>query len=161
MEIEMREASSGERWGRALRRVVRIAALLIMIASLVGIAYAQDESSANAPGASSGKRDFMKYCARCHGADGKGHGPDLYILSGVHPSNLTILTEKNGGVFPYQKVVDIIDGRKVPPSHKRLDMPFWGVQFQESGKEFTPQSDAKVKARIDNLAKYIETIQVK
>ncbi|MGH8012479.1 MAG: c-type cytochrome [Candidatus Binataceae bacterium] len=146
-----------------VRSVISFGAAVALL-MLIGVtAHAQDESpnsGAGAPAQTTGKQDFMKYCARCHGANGKGHGPDLYILSGVHPSNLTVLTEKNGGVFPSQKVVDIIDGRKVPPSHKRLDMPFWGVQFQPSGKEFTAKSDALAKARIDRLANYIKSIQV-
>jgi hypothetical protein len=38
-------------------------------------------------------------------------------------------------------------------------MPFWGVTFQQSGKEFTPESEAKAKERIDNVIRYIETLQ--
>ncbi len=38
-------------------------------------------------------------------------------------------------------------------------MPFWGVNFQEEGKEFTPASEAKAKARTDAIVDYIETIQ--
>ncbi|MGH7985976.1 MAG: c-type cytochrome [Candidatus Binataceae bacterium] len=144
------------------RGVISIGAAVALLMIIGATARAQGEAAgAGAPALSTGKQDFDKYCARCHGTNGKGHGPDLYILSGVHPSNLTVLTEKNGGVFPYQQVVDIIDGRKVPPSHKRLDMPFWGVQFQPSGKEFTAKSDALVKARIDRLANYIKSMQVK
>jgi hypothetical protein len=38
-------------------------------------------------------------------------------------------------------------------------MPFWGVNFQQEGKEFTPQSEARAKARIDALVTYVESIQ--
>jgi hypothetical protein len=38
-------------------------------------------------------------------------------------------------------------------------MPFWGVNFQQEGKEFTPASEARAKARIDALVAYIESIQ--
>jgi len=106
-----------------------------------------------------GKQDFTKHCVGCHGADGKGHGPDLYILAGVKPADLTVLSKKNGGVFPFQDVEDTIDGRKKVPKHNRFDMPFWGVTFQQSGKEFTPESEAKAKERIDNIVHYIETLQ--
>jgi mono/diheme cytochrome c family protein len=107
----------------------------------------------------SGKQDFTKHCVGCHGADGRGHGPDLYILAGVKPADLTVLSKKNGGVFPFQDVEDTIDGRKKVPKHNRFDMPFWGVTFQQSGKEFTPESEAKAKERIDNVIRYIETLQ--
>ncbi len=106
-----------------------------------------------------GKQDFTKHCVGCHGADGKGHGPDLYILAGVKPADLTVLSKKNGGVFPFQDVEDTIDGRKKVPKHNRFDMPFWGVTFQQSGQEFTPESEAKAKDRIDSIVRYIETLQ--
>ena len=38
-------------------------------------------------------------------------------------------------------------------------MAFWGVNFQQEGKEFTPASEARAKARIDALVAYIESIQ--
>lgn len=107
-----------------------------------------------------GKQDYLKNCAGCHGADGKGKGPDLYFMPGsVKPSDLTVLAKKNGGVFPFQQTEDAIDGLKGIPSHKRFDMPFWGVTMQEQGKEFTPESDARVKARIDELVRYMQSIQ--
>lgn len=106
-----------------------------------------------------GKQDYMKYCAGCHGSDGKGNGPDLYVLPGIKPPDLTLLSKENAGVFPTDKVEATIDGRKLIPSHKRFDMPFWGVNLQEKGKEFTPESEAKVKKRIADIARYIETIQ--
>ena len=54
----------------------------------------------------------------------------------------------------------LIDER-ASPSHERFDMPFWGVEMQEQGKEFTPESNAKVKARIDAIVKYIQSLQAK
>jgi len=109
----------------------------------------------------SGKQDFDNHCAPCHGVDGKGHGPELNVLPDIHPSDLTTISLKNGGVYPRQKVQDMVDGRKAIPSHKRFDMPFWGVNFQQEGKEFTPESEAKAKARIDALVDYVETLQRK
>ena len=109
----------------------------------------------------SGKQDFDNHCAPCHGVDGKGHGPELNVLPDIHPSDLTTIGLKNGGVFPRQKVEDMVDGRKAIPSHKRFDMPFWGVNFQQEGKEFTPESEAKAKARIAALVDYVESLQRK
>ena len=71
----------------------------------------------------------MNHCAPCHGDSGKGNGPELKVLPDIHPSDLTNITLKNGGVFPTQKVADMIDGRKSVPSHKRFDMPFSGRQL--------------------------------
>jgi mono/diheme cytochrome c family protein len=114
---------------------------------------------ANEDQPTSGKADFMKHCAPCHGTDGKGHGPELNVIPDIHPSDLTRISMKNGGVFPRQKVEDMVDGRKAVPSHKRFDMPFWGVNFQESGKEFSPESEARAKARIAALVDYVQSIQ--
>ena len=127
------------------------------VAFMLCIAFLFSASLASAQ--DTGKQDFTKHCVGCHGADGKGHGPDLYILAGVKPADLTVLSKKNGGVFPFQDVEDTIDGRKKVPKHNRFDMPFWGVTFQQSGKEFTPESEAKAKDRIDSIVRYIETLQ--
>jgi mono/diheme cytochrome c family protein len=125
-------------------------------------ASAQDGSDAyqppNAQAPATGKVDFMRNCASCHGTNGKGHGPDVQAL-GIKPSDLTAISLRNGGVFPYQKVEDDIDGRKTVPGHKRFDMPFWGTTMQVEGKEFTPASEAQVKARIDAMVNYIQSIQ--
>jgi mono/diheme cytochrome c family protein len=135
-------------WGKNSAAVSFMLCLALVLAT-ASFASAQD----------TGKQDFTKHCVGCHGADGKGHGPDLYILAGVKPADLTVLSKKNGGVFPFQDVEDTIDGRKKVPKHNRFDMPFWGVTFQQSGKEFTPESEAKAKERIDNVIRYIETLQ--
>jgi len=135
---------------------------LVLSACCCTCALAQDSDVYHPAGAEnpvSGKQDFMNHCAPCHGNDGKGNGPELKVLPDIHPSDLTNITLKNGGVFPREKVADMVDGRKAIPSHKRFDMPFWGVNFQQEGKEFTPESEAKAKARIDALVNYVESIQ--
>ena len=81
------------------------------------------------------------------------------MIAGIKPPDLTLITKRHGGTFPFQEVEDAIDGRKQITSHKRFDMPFWGVSLQEPGQEFTPASEAKVKQRIDAVVRYIETIQ--
>lgn len=108
-----------------------------------------------------GKQDFADNCASCHGKDGKGHGEALYVIPGIKPPDLTKLAKNNGGVFPAQGVYQSIDGRAGIPAHSRIDMPFWGTTFQQEGKEFTPESEAKTKARISNIVNYIKRIQEK
>jgi mono/diheme cytochrome c family protein len=132
-------------------RTLAVSALIVAM-----LAIAPSLASAQMPG----QQDYLNNCAGCHGKDGKGKGPDLYVVPGVEPTDLTTLAKRNGGVFPFQETVDAIDGRKGIPSHKRFDMPFWGVTMQTQGKEFTPESDAQVKGRIDALVHYIESMQV-
>jgi mono/diheme cytochrome c family protein len=137
--------------------------VFLLLCEIAPCAYAQAEPpdvyqqpSEQAP--ASGKEDFMRNCASCHGTNGKGHGPDVEAL-GVKPSDLTAISLRNGGVFPFKQVENDIDGRKTVPGHKRFDMPFWGTAFQPEGQEFTPASEAKVQARIDALVDYIKSIQ--
>lgn len=109
--------------------------------------------------AESGAQTYQHNCADCHGSTGQGNGPEVNIIPGIKPPDLTLLSKRHGGKFPFQEVEDWIDGRKGIPSHKRFDMPFWGVDLQEPGKEFTPASEAQVKARIDAVVHYVESIQ--
>ncbi len=110
----------------------------------------------------SGKQDYNAYCAECHGRDGKGNGPSTETVPmNPPPPDLTVLAKKNGGKFPFDEVVDIVDGRKNIPSHERIQMPFLGTTLQQPGKEFTPESDAAVKRRIDAMARYVESLQQK
>jgi mono/diheme cytochrome c family protein len=119
-------------------------------------------SSARTAAAQSGKQDYETYCADCHGASGKGNGPAVATIPmSPPPPDLTQLAKKNGGKFPFDEVVDTIDGRKNVPSHERIQMPFLGATLQKEGKEFTPESDAEVKRRIESMARYVESLQQK
>jgi mono/diheme cytochrome c family protein len=108
----------------------------------------------------SGQADYQHYCADCHGKDGRGNGPLVkQIPMSPPPSDLTLLATAHGGKFPFDEVVDVIDGRKAVPSHERIQMPFWGVTLQKPGQEFSPASDAEVKRRLDAIAHYLESLQ--
>ncbi len=137
------------------------AALLLTLAIAAGPVFAQAEAPAGAKVVAAGKADYLENCADCHGKSGQGGGPNMNVIPRMNPANLTTIAARNGGTFPAQQVADSIDGRAQVPSHKRFDMPFWGVKFQEEGKEFTPESEAKAKARIDAIVAYIKTLQVK
>ena len=118
--------------------------------------------TARTAAAQSGKQDYEAYCAECHGSGGKGNGPSVQVIPmNPQPPDLTQLAKKNGGKFPFDEVVDTIDGRKNIPSHERIQMPFLGATLQKRGQEFTPESDAEVKRRIESMARYVETLQQK
>jgi|ERR1700733_6384887 len=129
-----------------------------LVTLLTGFASAQ---TASAP--SSARKDFILHCADCHGVDGKGNGPAVQIIPGFKPVDLTVLSRNHGGQFPRDEVRDIIDGRKRLPGHfdADTDMPLWGLTFQPEGREFSKESEEKVKARIAALTNYIEGIQQK
>jgi mono/diheme cytochrome c family protein len=77
---------------------------------------------------SSGAREYMDNCARCHGADAKGNGPDANSKPGYHPADLTEITKHHGDKFPRQEIYDVIDGDKRLPGHYNFNspMPLWG-----------------------------------
>jgi len=110
--------------------------------------------------APSGKQDYETYCAACHGPGGNGNGPArLTIPMTPPPPDLTQLAKRNGGKFPFDEVVEIIDGRKNITAHGRIQMPFLGTTLQKPGQEFTPESDAEVKRRIESMARYVQSLQ--
>ncbi len=104
-----------------------------------------------------GKDLFEFYCASCHGRDGKGKGRVAPALK-VPPPDLTKLTQQNGGAFPAARVERVLKGDEQlsPPAHGASDMPVWGPIFKglDNRNEINQQ-------RIENLVKYIESIQAK
>ncbi len=104
-----------------------------------------------------GKQQFDIYCATCHGVGGKGDGTMAGSLR-KRPADLTLLSRKNTGEFPTEKIAKFIDGRTRDEAHSKSDMPLWGDVFLKSQSNAGPDD---VKNRIEALVKYLETIQVK
>ena len=99
---------------------------------------------------------FRAHCAACHGADGKGNGPVAAALK-TKPTNLTVLAKNNGGTFPAERVQKFISADEPPlSSHGSREMPVWGPIFHqiEDDRDFG-------NVRLQNLTKYLETIQQK
>jgi len=105
--------------------------------------------------ASSGQEMFKTYCAPCHGLDAKGDGPAAPALKKA-PANLTELSARNGGKFPYYKVMSTIKGDTETPAHGSRDMPMWGSLFSS-----LTTNQAVVQLRISNLTEYLKSIQAK
>ncbi len=96
---------------------------------------------------------FRAYCASCHGRDAKGHGPAAPALKATVP-DLTVLAKSNGGEFPADRVRRIISGDHVIASHGSREMPVWGPIFHQIESDID-----RGNARMDNLIKYLESIQ--
>ena len=56
-----------------------------------------------------GKIEFERNCSICHGSYGRGDGPYAAIVK-IRVPDLTMLSERNSGTFPFQRVYDTIDG---------------------------------------------------
>lgn len=71
-----------------------------------------------------GRASYTDLCAGCHGASGKGNGPNATGLT-VPPADLTAIAARNGGVFPRVEVMAKIDGyAKGEPPHGGMPA-FW------------------------------------
>ncbi len=97
---------------------------------------------------------FRAYCASCHGLDGKGSGPAAASLR-LKVADLTVLAKNNGGRFPDARVRKVIMGDDVIASHGSREMPVWGPIFHQIEEDVD-----RGNVRLDNLVKYIESIQV-
>lgn len=102
----------------------------------------------------SGRTLFRTHCASCHGADAQGVGPAAAAMRAV-PPNLTNFATRNGGVFPSERLRQIIDGRGIP-AHGDGEMPVWGNAFKRTRGG---TSEDAVKARIEAIVDYLKSIQ--
>ena len=105
----------------------------------------------------SGDSLYRTYCSSCHGQAGRGDGPVAQFLK-VPPANLTQIAARNKGVFPSERVHQIIDGRQMPKAHGASQMPIWGDAFAKSGGG---SDEAAVTARIKALVEHLASKQEK
>ena len=97
-----------------------------------------------------GWRYYLRYCKSCHGDKGKGDGRIAHLLKG-QPSDLTLLSETNDGVFPEEMVARTIDGRVEGNIHGRREMPIWGDVFRET-EEIGDDEEAVHKKILELMA---------
>jgi mono/diheme cytochrome c family protein len=99
---------------------------------------------------------YNAYCAVCHGLGAKGDGPMSKMLITKTP-DLTRIAERQGGKFPRVRVEGIIAGEGALTSgHGTREMPVWGPIFSQVSWD----TDLG-RVRVDNLARYIESVQEK
>jgi mono/diheme cytochrome c family protein len=118
-------------------------------------------TSGNAQQLDAGRTEYQAHCAACHGIDGKGNGPASDELK-TRPADLTVLTKKNNGEFPYKAITEVIDGRKAFKAHGTREMPIWGYQLTPMPKlTITPISPNAKNAGQDLKAYYDSEIVVR
>jgi mono/diheme cytochrome c family protein len=113
-----------------------------------------------------GKREYLNNCAVCHGVLGKGDGPLAAQLT-KWPADLTTIEKRNAGVFPFDRIYEVIDGREAIAAHGPRDMPVWGDRYSAdaAGLTFgfgTPKDlESFVRGRIIALIGYVYSLQAK
>ena len=111
-----------------------------------------------------GAREFAERCAVCHGSDAAGGGPLAAELR-VEPTDLTTLAKEHGGVFPFERVYQIIDGRIEVRGHGTRTMPVWGYEYQQIAREAqgpaAPRVDSEyfILGRILSLIRFLQSLQ--
>jgi hypothetical protein len=76
-----------------------------------------------------------------------------------------VLSKNNKGVFPFDRIYNVIDGRLDIRAHGPGDMPIWGRDYSAKAAEvymdvpYHPES--YVRSRILALTEYIARLQAK
>jgi hypothetical protein len=127
---------------------------IVLLGGTPGTGRAQQEEVAKA-----GRPAYEQNCAVCHGREGKGDGVAVNLLT-VKPADLTQLSKKNNGTFPFWHTYRVIDGREEIKGHGTSDMPIWGREFRMAAGS-GPMVESQVRGRILELVYYLESIQAK
>ena len=107
-----------------------------------------------------GRALYQTHCATCHGVDATGQGPLAAALV-LQPVDLTVLSARNGGTFPLERVLKRIDGTDPLVSHGS-PMPVYGPYFE--GVANTPMKlpsgqPMLVAEPIADLVGYLQSVQ--
>jgi len=140
-----------------------VAAFGMLICTLSGYGYSAKTGvaivSAALPSFSlnvstSGQEQYNAYCAGCHGPDGRGTGRASRYCT-VKPSNLTKLAQNNKGVYPAERVCEVLRNGTGHLAHGVGYMPVWKPLLKSMNGDATETTEVRIK----NLAGYIETLQ--
>jgi mono/diheme cytochrome c family protein len=133
-------------------------AMVLSAALLAGAgAPARAADGPDAEAVKAGAVLFKIHCASCHGASGRGDGKAAPGLEYV-PADLTRISQRNKGKFPFDRVVQIVDGREPMKGHGGTDMPVWGDVLLSEREGYDKR---KVGEQIRRLVHYLASIQEK
>ena len=107
--------------------------------------------------AMSGHDLYVRFCASCHGASGRGDGPVASSFK-VEVPDLTLIARRARGVYPREQVERIIDGRHIIAAHGSREMPVWGEDFSRLDLG-NPEAERAARLIIGRLADYVEMLQ--
>jgi len=129
-----------------MRRVLGLT--LALLALLAGGPAAADDA---------GRVLYVRYCASCHGRDGRGDGPVAPAL-GQKPTDLTQIAATHGGTFPFLEVCEAIDGTRTVRAHGVSEMPIWGEIFQADPASPLEQQII-ASGKVITIARHLRTLQ--
>jgi mono/diheme cytochrome c family protein len=136
-----------------MRHAISFSAFLLLICAAAGQNKPLDKPP---PIPSPGKRLYTRYCASCHGTDGRGMGPAASAFK-TPPPDLTLLARRHDGKFPYVYVENVLRFGVTFPAHGSSEMPVWGPIFGS----LENYNEVAVRQRIKNLCDYLASLQQK
>lgn len=146
-------------------RAATISAVILGVTIISGLGKVSYCADKTAPAKFDlGKSEYDSKCAVCHGLAGKGDGPYVGLVD-AKIADLSSLARRNNGVFPFQRVQEVIDGRQTFKAHGPREMPIWGLDYlaksAQSYKDVPYDPEVFVRTRILALTEYIYRLQAK
>lgn len=128
----------------------------LAILTVCGITWMSAAQSADYV-AMSGEDLYRRFCASCHGVQGRGDGPVAASLR-VEVPDLTQTARRLHGAEGRDRLIRIIDGRYIIGAHGTRLMPVWGEDLArlEIGN---PEAERSSQVIIGRLADYVSNLQ--
>jgi len=137
-------------------RLVMVTAVLFSAAVAWAATSAALQNEPRRQDLNSGAHLYQEFCASCHGDSGTGDGPLAATLL-RRTTDLTLLTQRNGGTFPRADVLAVVEATRPIPAHAGPAMPNWRDVFSrmENGNA------REIRKRMEALVAHVETLQQK
>jgi mono/diheme cytochrome c family protein len=94
---------------------------------------------------------YRRYCASCHGIDGRGDGPAAASL--VPPP-----TDLTRSQLSLPDLMKVIDGRRTVRAHGTAAMPVWGEVFEQA-LEDNERHHRQALREVQAIAEYVRTLR--
>lgn len=155
----MTEANATEQ-DKPMRYIIIFISILLVCCSQVN-AEGEPDSQSLSRALEQGENAYSRFCAVCHGFDGKGNDVELVDLEQT-PPDLTLISQRYGGQFPWLKLYTIINSQESIGAHGAREMPEWNEVFDLrnwDSQDNDEYAEEIVYGRIFVLLMYLNSIQ--
>jgi mono/diheme cytochrome c family protein len=96
---------------------------------------------------------YQRFCASCHGVDGRGDGPAAGALT-PQPTDLT----RSDLSIP--ELMKVVDGRRTVRAHGTAAMPVWGEVFEQE-LEGDSRQHRQALREVQAIAEYVRALRTR